>query len=289
MARQLRDPAPLGLSPGAPGGRLPGPLRVEPGKSPTPPAQFGKAARQGGITVNAASKIAGPQWAAMISGNTELPEFITEQLSWANNSLTIAANFKVPKNTIERGWVPDFRAAFLKEDWEISTCHLEITARGTSSSQQITAILVPHLSEGERLGRITPLKDTWTNYDDIVLTFGWTFPKFHARSETGASLKSNRGLVLVAHRIVLTLGTNIQNFNISEGIMVHTLTHEVGVHAGRASQGLSDIHGDKTVESRTQEIDQEFGKSGIKALKSQIYDLIEKFFAKGTKPEAAKR
>src|SRR5262245_63446951 len=126
MARQLRDPAPLGLSPGAPGGRRPGPLRVVPDSSPAPQPQFGKAATPGGISVNAASKITGPEWAAMIGAIPDLPDFIKEQLSWANSSLTTPANFKVPKNTIERGWVPDFRAAFLKGDWEISTCHLEI-------------------------------------------------------------------------------------------------------------------------------------------------------------------
>jgi hypothetical protein len=224
----------------------------------------------------------------MLRASTDLPDFITNQVRWMNGSLTAAEKFKVPTDTIAREWLPDYLAAFKGGGWELSTCHLEVTARGDSSSQQITVTVKPHLSNDERLGRATPVKDTYTKYQEVVLTFGWTFPMYHARSETGALLKSNRGLILVANRILLTLGSSPQSLRIGESEMVETLIHETAVHAGRANQGLSDLHGDETVERRTREIDDEFKKPASNATKSRVYELIEQFYKKETKKEPTK-
>jgi hypothetical protein len=288
MTREYRIPGPLGLSPGAGGGRLPGPLNYGHGPSGGQTQVGTAAAKHSGITVNAASEIAGAEWEKLLRASTDLPEFITSQVRWVNGSLTTAEKFKVPTDTVTREWLPDFVAAFERGGWELSTCHLEVTARGDSSSQQITVIVVPHLSKDERLGRATPVKDTYTNFQEVVLTFGWTFPAYHAPSETGALLKSHRGLILVANRIVLTVGDSVQTLRIGESEMVETLTHEAAVHAGRANLGLSDLHGDETVERRTREIREEFKKPGIKSIKSTVYDLIEQFYKKETKKEQTK-
>ena len=149
---------------------------------------------------------------------------------------------------------------------------------------------VPHLSKDERLGNFTPVRDTWINYKDVILTLGWTFPRYHAKSETGALLKSKNGLILVASRIVVTLGTRAQTLAVSEQEMVKTLTHEIAVHAGRANRGLSDVHGDETVEKRTTEVNGEFGQpAGTKPTRSQVYDLIEQFYQKDPKKVEMKR
>lgn len=288
MARLDRIPGPLGWSPGAGGGRLPGPLHYGPG-TPAPAPQVGTAtARRRGITVNAASEISGAEWGKLFGANADLPDFITSQVRWVNGSLTAAEKFKVPTDTIARAWLPEFVAAFAQGGWDLSTCHLELTADGDASRQQITVVVVPHLATDERLGRATPVKDTYTSYKDVVLTFGWTFPTYHAPSETGALLKSNRGLILVANRIALTLGRAPRPLTIDESEMVETLTHEAAVHAGRANLGLSDLHGDDTVESRTLDIRREFKKPGFQSTKATIYDLIEGFYQRETKKEPTK-
>jgi hypothetical protein len=277
MTRPFRGPGPFGFSPGAYGGRVPGPLNYGPGASASPTQGGTATSKRRGITVNPASEISGPNWAKMIKASADLPQFIEDQVGWDHDSLTTPKIIKVPSGTREREWLPDYHAAF-EGGWEISTCHLEVTAEGDSSSQHVTVGVMPHLSAGEKLGRATPVTDKWSNYKDTVLTFGWTFPTFDALSQTGAFLKSQRGLVVIATRVVLALGGSGQTLKLSDPEMVETLIHEVSVHAGRATEGLSDLHGDKTVERRTREIHDEFAKPGPNSMTSRVYDLLEQFY-----------
>lgn len=281
MTRPFRVPGPLGSSPGAGGGRLPGPLHYGDGSSSSAPPTKAAPGKRRGISVNPASEITGAEWARMVKASTDLPDFIEDQLGWSNGSLTTPEKFKVPKDTREREWLPDYLAAFAGGEWELSTCHLEVSAQGDSSNQRITAVVVPHLSKDEQLGRATPLKDSWHDFKDVVITFGWTFPTFHKPSQTGALLKSLRGLVLVANRVVLTLGTAVQTLKVEEPQMVATLLHEIAVHAGRGTRHLPDLHGDETVERLTKEINEEFKKPGENSVKYRSYDLIEQFYKKG--------
>lgn len=84
---------------------------------------------QNGITVNAGSEITGEQWLKMLKSSQKLPEFLQNHVFWSNHILTME-KFKVPENTIPRGWLPDFLSAFKQGDWEISTFHLDVNAKG---------------------------------------------------------------------------------------------------------------------------------------------------------------
>src|SRR5262249_17789853 len=153
---------------------------------------------------------------------------------------------------------------------------------GNASRQQITVVLVPDLAQGEQLGGLSQrlISTTYTDYTKVALDFGSTFEKFDRKTSTGADLNSKRALVIVANRVILKLGTTVQQGTISDATMVETLIHEIAAHAGRISQGLSNTHGDPTVERRAQEVHDEFVNSKSPTASINVHQLLEDFYKK---------
>lgn len=287
MVLQFRVPGPLGWASGTGGGRLPGPLYYGPGSGSRAKATAAPS-KTHGITVNPASEISGQEWEQMLKQSPDLPQFIEDQVSWAQDNLTIPAKFTVPAGTVDREWLPDYRAAFAADQWEVTTGHLDITATGDLSTQQVIQVLVPHLQSDESVDGIAKaaLTRKYTDYTQLRLTFGETFEPFDHKSQkfkTGAVLKSKRGLIVVTNRVKLKLGSAIHEGKIEKPTMVESLVHEIAAHAGRFSQGQPDGHGDSRVDRNADDIHHEFDNSKTPTTTIAVHTLIEAFYQKGTK------
>ena len=231
-----------------------------------------------GLTVNSKSEISGPQWIKKIRSSEHVPDHFKKQLHWRKNCITTPVNFSFPKNVIKKPWLTDWLSAFYG-DWETSTCQLEITVEtpaeivkrqeksGATTGLKITVEVVPHLSATESIGRWHRLEQTWhkmVGKDAFHLTRGWTFPSSVAQGKgarTGVSLKSGRGIVLVATRLNLKSGKTSLKFQFQDSEKLEVFFHELACHAGRETQGLVDTHGNVTVDAWAADIERMFPKS----------------------------
>ena len=240
-----------------------------------------------GITVNAKSEISGPTWLAMIRRSKHIPDYFKKQIYWKKASITTEVDkFRFPKDVIQKPWLTDWLTGF-KGGWELSTHHLEITAKpkvsksGKKLGWKIIATVVPHLSDGEYISRWVSWKltDKWNHKDSQdkkIITLGLTH-----KSDT-VSLKSRRGLLTVCTRIIFKVGKKTQRFRFTEVEQLEAFFHEIACHAGRITQGLPYEHTDLTVQSWEFDIKVMFGMTLGSPTATKVYNAIDKALAKKT-------
>lgn len=217
-----------------------------------------KASRMG-ILVHSQSQISAEEWVQKIKASNSIPDHYQAQIKWKQRTVYVTnpKRFRIPNDVIKKEWVNDWLSAFTNTDWEITTGCLDfVVEKGTSSLPDITITHNPDLSNGELVDGYTKSTMTQKSHHTHSLSIerGNTLP-------TGVSLKSGRKAILIANRIALKLGNLVKTFKFTDEELVEVWFHEIAAHAGRNSQGLSDTHGDKTVDRYGRDIRDMFGKT----------------------------
>ncbi len=274
-------PDPLGLRhgreapyPKAPPGTpppLPCPIGLR-GQPQTPNTAKNAPSHQLGIAVHQKSQISASAWLKKIHDSDDVPDYFKEQIKSRGNGiyLTNPKKFKVPTNVIPKDWLDDWLSAFTVEEWEMTTGCLEISVKkGDSAGPLITIVHNPDLSSEEIISGFTKYTMTVTSRGakSIAVERGNTLP-------TGVTLKSGRKLIAVANRINLSLGDKPTMFKFEDFELLEVWFHEIACHAGRNTNGKSDIHGDKDVDSYASDIEGMFSKP---TTVSKVFAVIQDF------------
>jgi hypothetical protein len=237
---------------------LPGPigLWIKPKILMAPKAA---SSHQFGITVHQKSQISAQAWVKKINDSDDVPDYFKEQIKSRGNviHLTNPKKFKVPTNVIPKDWLPDWLPAFSVEEWEMTTGCLEISVKkDDSAGPLITVVHNPDLSSGETIDGFTQYTMTVSSRGSksVAIERGNTLP-------TGVTLKTGRKLIAVANRIALSLGEKITMFKFEDFELLEVWFHEIACHAGRNTNGMPDLHGDKDVESCASDIEGMFPKA----------------------------
>jgi hypothetical protein len=103
--------------------------------------------------------------------------------------------------------------------------------------------------------------------ESVMVERGITLPD-------GVTLKSGQKLIVIANRIALNLGGKVKNFQFADSELLEVWFHEIACHAGRNSEGKTDTHGNKEVESSASDIEAMFPKS---TTVSKVFDETQAF------------
>jgi len=230
------------------------------------------AAHQLGITVHRESQISAQDWVKKINDSDDVPDYFKEQIKSKGNVIYVTnpRKFRVPTNVISKDWLSDWLSAFTVEEWEMTTGSLDISVKkGDSAGPLVTIVHNPDLSSGETIDGFTKYTMTVTSRGAKSLSFekGNTLP-------TGVALKTDRKLIAVANRIVLSLGDKLKTFTFQDSELLEVWFHEIACHAGRNTIGKPDVHGDKEVESYAKDIVAMFPKS---TTVSKVFVEIQSF------------
>lgn len=214
--------------------------------------------------MHAESQISAQDWVKKIHDSKHIPEHYQKQIKSKGDAIFVKnpLKFKVPNDVIQKDWRTDWLSVFVKggaanKDWEMTTGCLDFTVKkGDSSGPFITVTHSPDLSKGESVGSYTKYTMTAKSRSttSIKVERGNTLP-------TGVNLKSGRKLIVIANRIALKLGSKVKMFTFEDDELVEVWFHETACHAGRNSQGLLDVHGDKVVDRCARDIEDMFPKT----------------------------
>jgi hypothetical protein len=229
------------------------------------------------IRVHPKSMISAQAWIKKIKDNNHIPEYYQEQIKSSGNAIYVTnpKRFKVPNNVISKPWMNDWLSAFVTPKWEITTGCLDIHVENKSSSgKKLTIIHKPDLSTGESIDQFTQYTMTKVinnikgaeKVEEVPFEKGNTLP-------TGTELLSKRKLIVIANRIALKLGSKIKTFEFNDDELLEVWFHEIACHAGRNSRGVPDTHGNKAVESCSNDIQGMFPKT--KTIPMVITEIVD--------------
>jgi hypothetical protein len=191
------------------------------------------------ITVRKGSKLSAADFVSVLKKNQKVPDWLKKGLSAKGDAIVLTGDLRPPSDKI---WLFDesFAKAFAAGSWEITTgkATIEVTDKGWRQ------LVVPDLG-GERIG-------TWmkTGPDEVEFStdrlfsqeaeaiYGWTVPRTAISSD-----KAKHDLIVVVTEIEVTNAAGkTKTFKPGPDQIAEAFIHEIGIHAGRITQGLPDVH-----------------------------------------------
>jgi hypothetical protein len=212
------------------------------------------------IKVRNGSKLKAAEFVAALKRNDKVPKWLKSAVSAKGDQILLSGELKPPSDKI---WLFDetFAKAFAVRDWEITTAKstIQVTDKGWRQ------MVVPDLG-GERLG-------TWmkTGRDQVEFSsdplfsqeaeaiYGWTIPRTAISSD-----KEKHNLIVIVTEIEVTRADGkTKTFTPGPDQVAEAIIHEIGIHAGRISSGLSDVHdGSAVIREVADQIGGFFRKAG---------------------------
>jgi hypothetical protein len=212
------------------------------------------------ITVRKGSKLSAADFVAALKRNDKVPKWLKTAVSSKGDQILLSGDLKPPSDRI---WLFDesFAKAFAARDWDITTAKSTIQVTDAGWKQ----IVVPDLG-GERIG-------TWmkTGPDEIEFStdrlvsqdaeaiYGWTVPRTAISSD-----KAKHNLIVIVTEIEITRADGkTKTFKPGPDAVAEAIVHEIGIHAGRISAGLPDVHdGSAVIREAADQIGGFFRKAG---------------------------
>jgi hypothetical protein len=218
-------------------GRRPVTLCRDSAKQPTPQ-----------IHVHQGSTYSAAQFVDALRKNKHAPAWLTKALSSTGKAIALSGTMAPQKG---RTWLFDdsFQEALKNGTWELTTAKSTIEVKESGGKLTWNQIVKPDLAPGEgylgtwlKTGDVDVETLTPTNYtsSDKEIIYGWTTP-----NEQTKKTHDKHGFVLIVTEIEVTAPTGKKKkFKPGPDNIAEAFIHEIGVHAGRISQGKPDVHDD---------------------------------------------
>jgi hypothetical protein len=218
----------------------------------------------GSIKVRGGSKLKASDFVGVLKRNEKVPKWLKSAVSAKGDEIQLSGELKPPSDKI---WLFDesFAKAFSAGSWEITTAKATIEVTRGKDGLSWRQLVVPDLG-GERIG-------TWmkTGPDDVEFSagplfsqeaeaiYGWTNPSTQTNKD-----KTKRDLILVVTEIEVTNPDGKKKtFTPGPDQVAEAIIHEIGIHAGRISAGLPDVHdGSAVIREASDQIGGFFRKAG---------------------------
>jgi hypothetical protein len=197
------------------------------------------------IAVHAGSRLKAGEFADKLKSNKKVPDWLKKGIGTKGSALT-AGNIAAPKDRI-LSFVDSFKDAFKSGNWDITTARSKIVVTKEGGKEKWRNIVTPDLGKDERIGfymktgkDTREFSETTLHSEDPEIIYGWTEPDTVTNQRA-----EKRGLVVIITEIDVTAPDGRhQVFTPGPDEMAEAIVHEIGVHAGRISEGRPDTHDD---------------------------------------------
>jgi hypothetical protein len=201
--------------------------------------------KQGAISVRKGSKLSAAEFLDALKRNKNVPRWLTKALASKGESLVLSGRIKAPDDRIWQ-FVDPLAEAFKAGDWEITTARSTIkVTKGSGKERKWRQVVTPDLPKGEQIGSWNKTGPDETTFSPSILhsesaevIYGWTSP-----NEASNKDKRKRNLIVIVTEIEVTAPNGkTKVFTPDADNVAEAILHEIGIHAGRISQGLPDTH-----------------------------------------------
>jgi hypothetical protein len=197
------------------------------------------------IAVHAGSRFSASDFADKLKSNKNVPDWLKKGIGTKGGALT-ANRLAPPKDRI-LSFVDSFLDAFKAGDWDITTAKSKIVVTKDGGKEKWRNIVTPDLGKDERIGfymktgkDTREFSETTLHSEDPEIIYGWTEPDTVTNQRA-----EKRGLVVIITEIDVTAPDGRHKvFTPGPDEMAEAIVHEIGVHAGRISEGRRDTHDD---------------------------------------------